>query len=85
MTMNGKKLKYEFSQEEANYILQMLNKVQIVGVQSAQVLLAIVQKVQSPTNATDLEKDQLEALKTKYEPKKDDIKKANQIHGEYRR
>lgn len=75
--MNGKKLKYEFSQEEVNYIFQMLNKVQIVGVQSAQVLLAIIQKLQAPLNAMDLEKDQLEALKTKYEPKKDDIKKSN--------
>lgn len=67
--MNDKKLKYEFSQEEANYLLQALNKVQIVGVNSAQSLVIMTQKLQSPLNATELEKETLEALKQKYEKK----------------
>jgi len=73
--MNGKKLKYEFSNEEANYFLQILNRVQIVGVNSAQALLNLVQKIQSPLNAAELEKEQLEALKQKYEPKAKEEKK----------
>ena len=69
--MNGKKLKYEFTVEESNQLLQMVNRVQIVGVQSAKAMLTLVEKLQNPVNATELEKEQLEALKAKHEPKKE--------------
>lgn len=69
--MAAKMLKYEFSVEEANYLLQVLNRVQIVGVQSAQSLLAMTQKLQNPVNASELEKAQLDELKAKYEGKKE--------------
>jgi hypothetical protein len=65
--MSEKKLKYEFSESEVNFVLNALNKVQLSGVQTAQGLVAIANKLQNPLNAKDLEKEQLEALK---EPKK---------------
>lgn len=67
--MEAKKLKYEFSVEEVNYLLQVLNRVQIVGVPAAQSLVQMTQKLQQPSNASELEKEQLETLKAKYEAK----------------
>lgn len=67
--MDAKKLKYEFSVEEVKALLNILNRVQIVGIQSAQTLLILTQKLQSPSNAEEIEQEQLEVLKTKYEKK----------------
>lgn len=67
--METKRLKYELSVEEVQYLLQVLNRVQIVGIQSAQSLLVMTKKLQSPVNAEELEQEQLEVLKTKYEKK----------------
>ena len=65
--MATKKLEYDFTNEEVNYLLQVLNRVQIVGVQAAQSLLTMTQKLQNPTNSAELEKEQLENLRAKYE------------------
>jgi len=65
-----KKLKYELNQEVVNYILQSLNRVQIAGVQQAQDLMEVVKLLQSPLNAEELEKENYEALKSKFEQKK---------------
>ncbi len=64
-----KKLKYELSEQVVNYILQALNRVQIAGVQQAQDLMEVVKLLQSPLNAEELEKEQFEALKNKFEKK----------------
>lgn len=64
-----KKLKYELSEGIISYILNALNRVQIAGVQSAQDLLEVVKMLQNPLNADELEKEQYEALKTKFEKK----------------
>lgn len=64
-----KKLKYELSNEIVSYILNALNRVQIAGVKSAQDLLQVVNVLQSPLNTDELEKEQYEVLKTKFEKK----------------
>lgn len=64
-----KALKYEFSQEEVTYLLQALNRVQIAGVQAANSLVHMVNKLQNPVNASELEIQQLEFLKKKHEKK----------------
>jgi len=62
-----KKLKYEISAEIINYILNALNRNQIAGVQQAKDLLAVVELLQKPLNADELEKEQFETLKAKFE------------------
>jgi hypothetical protein len=64
-----KKLKYEISAEIVQYILNALNRVQIAGVQQAQDLMEVVKLLQSPLNAEELEKENYEALKSKFEKK----------------
>ena len=67
-------LKYEMSQDVVNYILTALNRSQIVGVQNAENLLAIVKLLQLPKNRDELEKDQYEALRNKFEPQSEEKK-----------
>lgn len=69
--MNGKKLQYEFTGEEANYLLTAVNRMQIAGVEAAKSLMHMVTLLKSPINSEELEKDQLAELKSKYEPKKE--------------
>ena len=66
--MNAK-YKYELDSPVVDYILKALNRTQIAGVQSAQDLLAVVNMLQSPLNAEDLEKEQYESLKSKFDSK----------------
>ena len=65
--MAEKTLKYNLSQEAVNFLLQALNGVQIRGVQNARSLVIVTEMLQNPINAEDLEKEQLETLKAKYE------------------
>lgn len=60
---------YALSQQVVSYILNALNRVQIAGVASAQDLLEVVKMLQTPLNADELEKEQYEALKGKFEKK----------------
>jgi hypothetical protein len=64
-----KMLRYEMSEEVVNYILNALNRTQIAGVNQAQDLLTVVNIMKNPLNASEFEKEQLEALKGKYEKK----------------
>lgn len=73
--MNSKKLKYEMDVQVVNTILKVLDRSQIVGVQNAKNLLAIVDMFNNPTNKEELEKDTMEELKNKFEPKKENEKK----------
>ena len=61
-------LKYELSTEEVNFLLGILNRAQVSGVQTAQALIAVVQKLQTPVNSEELSKEQYEELKAKFEP-----------------
>ena len=47
-------LKYEFSQAEAEFLLQTLNRVQFAGVDTAREVLSISSKLQNPLNASEL-------------------------------
>ena len=60
------KLKYEFSADVVNYILNALNRNQIAGVQQAKDLLAVIELLQKPLNAEELEKKQYEELSKKF-------------------
>ncbi len=66
-----KKLQYELPAGVVSYILNALDRVQIAWLQSAKDLLAVTELLQNPLNAEELEKEQLEELKAKYEKKKD--------------
>lgn len=69
--MNNKTLKYDLPSAVVEYLLNALNRIQIVGVQQAQDLLQVLQLLQNPINKDELEKEQYEALKSKFEIKKE--------------
>jgi len=62
-----KPLKYELETVEVQFLLDALNRVQLNGVQTAQALVAIVQKLQNPMNSDELQKEEYEKLKSKFE------------------
>lgn len=62
-----KKLKYEWTIDVTNYLLSALNRNQIAGVQQAKDLLAVIELLQKPLNAEELEKEQYDELKKKFE------------------
>jgi len=70
-----KKLRYELTGEVANYLLTAVNRLQISGVQQAESLLQVVKILQTPLNAEDLDKDQYEQLKSRFEPEQKDAGK----------
>jgi len=67
--MKTQNLKYELGIEVVNYILESLNRTQIAGVENAQKLIAVVEILKNPANREELEKEQYENLKTKFEKK----------------
>lgn len=58
------------SSDVVNVLLKVLDRSQIVGVQNAKNLLAVVELLQNPLNKEEIEKDTFEQLKTKFEPPK---------------
>jgi len=72
--MTNQKLKYEFDVQVVNYILMVLDKVQIAGIQSAQDLITITQLLKNPLNKDDLDKEIYENLKEKFEKKTEEKK-----------
>lgn len=62
-----KKLQYSLDAAVVNYILTALDRNQIAGVQQAKDLIAVVEILQNPTNAAEIEKEQFEALKAKFD------------------
>jgi hypothetical protein len=66
---NEVKFKYELSADVVNYVLGALNRNQIAGVQQAKDLLSVVELLQNPLNKDDIEKEQYESLKDKFEKK----------------
>jgi hypothetical protein len=73
--MNGTKYKYELTEQAVNFLLNALNRVPVQGVQQAKNLVAIIDLLQNPANAGELQKEQFEALKTKFEPESKKIPK----------
>jgi len=63
------KYKYELTQDVVNYILNALDRSQISGVNQAKDLLSVIEILQKPINAEELEKEQFEKLKEKFEVK----------------
>ncbi len=63
------KLKYEFTGDVVNYLLNALNRNQIAGVQQAKDLLTVTELLQNPLNKDEIEKEQYEQLKNKFEKK----------------
>lgn len=51
------KLKYEFTQEEVNFILNAINEQNISGIEPAQILTNIVNLLKNPLNLKELKKD----------------------------
>jgi len=66
----NKKLTYELEAEVVNYLLQVLDNTQIRGVQQAETLLKVKDLLQNPLNKEELEKEQYEELKNKFEKSK---------------
>jgi hypothetical protein len=74
--MEEKNLKYEFTGNEVNWLLNILNRIQVAGIDQAKELLFMTEKLQKPLNASELEKEQYEKLKEKFnKDKKEDNKK----------
>jgi len=73
--MNDKKLKYELTPGAVEVLLKVLDKTQVSGIQNAQSLLQLVEILKSPLNAEELEKEQFEALKSKFDKEEDTKKK----------
>lgn len=68
--MTETKLKYELSAEVVNYILNALNRNQIAGVQQAKDLLTVIELLQKPLNADEIEKRQYDELSKKFSKEK---------------
>lgn len=70
--------KYELQPAVVQYLLNAVNSIQTRGEQSARDLITVLDILRKPSNIDDLEKEQLETLKSKYESvadSKDDKKK----------
>ena len=67
--MENKQVEFEYKINEGvvNYILNALNRNQIAGVQQAKDLLSVIELLQKPLNASELEKESYEKLKEKFE------------------
>ena len=60
--------KYELNPGVVQYLLRSVESQQIRGEQQARDLVSVLEILRNPKNMADLEKDQLESLKAKYEP-----------------
>ena len=67
--MSNQLLKYEFTPQQAQYLMTAVNTQQIRGEEGAQSMLLLLNMLKNPLNISDLEKEQLERLKTKYTTK----------------
>lgn len=73
--MNSKTYNYELPPAVVEYLVKAVNSVQIRGEQAAKDMMTVLDMLRHPKNIGDLEKDQLEVLKAKYEPIKEEKKK----------
>ena len=59
--------KYELTLDVVNYLLSAVDTQQIRGEKQAKNLVAVLELLRKPKNSEELEKEQLESLKSKYE------------------
>jgi hypothetical protein len=52
----SQKLKYEFAEDEVNFLLDALNTKNISGIKPAHILLGIVEKLKNPLNIHELKR-----------------------------
>ena len=62
---------YSFTPQEVDFLLQMSDKIQVSGVAQQRMLIAIVDKLQKPTNVDEIDKEVYEKLKAKFEAKEE--------------
>jgi len=60
--------RYELNPAVVEYLLRAVNAQQVKGEQQAKDLVAVLDLLRNPMNKTELEKEQLDSLKAKYEP-----------------
>lgn len=70
----AKSYKYEFNLAVVQYLQRAVESQQVRGEQQAKDLVSILDLLRVPTNAEELEKENLETLKAKYEPVTGDAK-----------
>lgn len=63
------KLKYEMTSEQVSTLLEIVNRAQFSGVNGAKTIIGLVELLQTPSNADELQKKQYELLKTKFDKK----------------
>ena len=68
--MQKKNLEYSLTSAEVNYLLNVLGKTQVNGVQAAKELVFMTERLQKPKNSDELEKEEYEKLKTKFDKEK---------------
>jgi hypothetical protein len=61
--------KYEMTAEQANILLDIINRTQFSGVDGANTILGLVNLLKNPSNLEELEKEQFDKLKGKFEKK----------------
>lgn len=61
-------LEYKLTEADVNNMINALNSVEIKGIEQATIVVALVDKLKSPLNAEDLQKEELAKLKAKFEP-----------------
>ena len=66
--MEEKKLVYLLSYAQADFLAGLLDKVQVAWIQNNRMLVSIYDLLSKPENADELEKEQFEKMKAKYEP-----------------
>jgi len=64
----GQLYKYELPLTVVNYLLRAVESQQVRGEQQAKDLVSILKLLRVPKNSEEIEKEQLESLKAKYEP-----------------
>ena len=61
-------LKFHLTIVEVEYLLNVLNKTQTVGINGSKDLLHMVTMLKSPVNAGEMEKEAYDALRAKFAP-----------------
>lgn len=61
---------YKFTKQEIDFILYMMGKIELKGIQEAEFLVNMKKVLMNPVNKEDLEKKEYEKLKEKFNKKK---------------
>jgi hypothetical protein len=75
---NGVKYRYDLSEQAVNFLLNALNRVSIQGIQNAKNLITVMELLQNPLNADELEKEH--TAKSEPSEQKGDLKQEQRPH-----